>query len=254
MNADDLAKIPTKQFVYCNRCKGDTRHESIWKSSREEGDLDENGQLDFLEWWIYIGWRCLGCDSVTLEERYSNFTQSNDNGDPVWDTTFHPERSRRKIKPKHFGSLPDRLANIYREALKAFNSEAQVLAATGLRSLIEGVCKDKRIEGKNLEKKIDGMARILPPSIVKNLHSLRFMGNTATHDLESPPTYELRLAIEVCEDLLNYLYELDYKTARLGKLTRFRLDRTQQEGAAETPASTPACVAPTSHTTEAAGL
>jgi len=253
MIADDLTKIPATHFVYCNRCRGDTRHECIWKSSRDAVELDENGEPSFAEWWIYIGWRCLGCDSVTLEERYSNIIQEDDKGDG-WDVTFHPERSRHKIKPKHFTSLPDRLANIYQEALKAFNSEAQVLAATGLRSLIEGVCKNKEIEGGNLEKKIDGMARILPQSIVKNLHSLRFMGNTATHDLEPPPTHELRLAIEVCEDLLNYLYELDYKTARLGKLTSFRLDRTQQERAGETPVATPEGATPTSHTTDAAGL
>jgi hypothetical protein len=241
MIADDLAKIPATHSVYCNRCRGDTRHECIWKSSREAVELDENGEPSFAEWWIYIGWRCLGCDSVALEERYSNILQEDDKGDG-WDVTFHPERSRHKIKPKHFTTLPDRLAKIYQEALKAFNSEARVLTAIGLRSLIEGVCRDKRIEGGNLEKKIDGMARILPASTVKNLHSLRFMGNTATHDLDPPPTYELRLAIEVCEDLLNYLYELDYKAAGLGRLTSRRIEAKRSAVASQPAPPTSASV------------
>lgn len=227
MSADDLGKIPAKGWVYCNRCRGDTRHECVWKSSRDEADLDEDGSPNFVEWQIFVGWRCLGCDSVALEERYSNSAMSDENG-YVWSSSFHPERSRHKVRPKHFSSLPEKLANIYRESLKAFNTEAQVLAATGLRALIEGVCKDKKVAGANLEKKIDGLSRILPQSIVKNLHSLRFMGNTATHELASPPAYDLRLAIEVCEDLLNYLYELDYKTARRGKITSFRVQQEKE--------------------------
>jgi hypothetical protein len=55
----------------------------------------------------------------------------------------------------------------------------------------------------------------LPQSIVTNLHSLRFIGNEAAHELAAPAEEELRLAIEICEDLLNYLYELDYKAHQL---------------------------------------
>ncbi len=55
----------------------------------------------------------------------------------------------------------------------------------------------------------------LPKNIVSNLHSLRFIGNEAAHELAAPTVEELKLAIEICEDLLNYLYELDYKAQKL---------------------------------------
>lgn len=213
-----LAKIPERTWVYCNRCKGDTRHESLYKSSRQEAECDEDHRPMFVETWLYLGWRCLGCDSVALEERYTCEGMHDEDGNDIWDSTFHPDRARGKIKAKHFNNLPESLKRIYKESLIAFNSEAQLLSATGLRSLIEGVCRDKNIEGRNLEKMIDGLAQVLPENIVKNLHSLRFMGNSATHELTPPSHYELRLAIEICEDLLNYLYELDYKTARLGSM------------------------------------
>ncbi len=39
----DLENIPKESNVYCNRCKGYTNHESVWKSSREDAELDEEG-------------------------------------------------------------------------------------------------------------------------------------------------------------------------------------------------------------------
>jgi hypothetical protein len=53
------------------------------------------------------------------------------------------------------------------------------------------------------------------------------MGNEAAHELNSLPQDELRLAIEICEDLLNYLYELDYKANSLGEV---RASRKSSEG------------------------
>lgn len=43
------------------------------------------------------------------------------------------------------------------------------------------------------------------------------MGNEAVHELGAPERNTLSLAIEVSEDLLNFLYELDYKASRLPK-------------------------------------
>ena len=75
------------------------------------------------------------------------------------------------------------------------------------------------MRGKNLEVKIDNLSSILPANIVINLHSFRFIGNDAIHELTPPKAEALRLAIEIVEDLLNFLYELDYKASRL---TRYR--------------------------------
>jgi len=62
------------------------------------------------------------------------------------------------------------------------------------------------------------MKALLPESIVKNLHGFRFIGNRAVHELEAPDASELALALEVIEDILNFLYSLDYKASLLGKL------------------------------------
>jgi hypothetical protein len=83
---------------------------------------------------------------------------------------------------------------------------------------LEGVCSDKGIPGANLEKKIDGMKTLLPENIVKNLHEFRFIGNKAVHELEAPASHELSAALDVIEDILNFLYALDYKASLLARL------------------------------------
>jgi hypothetical protein len=57
----------------------------------------------------------------------------------------------------------------------------------------------------------------LPPNIVESLHGFRFIGNKAIHELEPPTQPELALAIDVMEDLLNFLFELEYKARGLRK-------------------------------------
>ncbi|MFN7354882.1 MAG: hypothetical protein ACK5UZ_06065, partial [Pseudanabaena sp.] len=51
----------------------------------------------------------------------------------------------------------------------------------------------------------------LPSSIVSGLESFKYIGDTAAHRLERTKMEDLRLAIEVMEDLLNFLYSLDAK-------------------------------------------
>jgi hypothetical protein len=41
------------------------------------------------------------------------------------------------------------------------------------------------------------------------------MGNDAVHELTHPSGEDLKLAIEICQDLLNFLYDLDYKMKKL---------------------------------------
>jgi hypothetical protein len=66
---------------------------------------------------------------------------------------------------------------------------------------------------------VDALVSLLPKNVVESLHGFRFMGNTAIHELTPPDRNDLRLAIAVSEDLLNYLYELDYKAKSLSRRT-----------------------------------
>jgi hypothetical protein len=144
-----------------------------------------------------------------LEEVYNE-------GEPfVPISEFYPSRERHRVTVNSYRRLPKELAAIYQEVISSFNHELNLLCAVGLRALLEGVCQDKGIKGQNLKQRIEGLKTLLPENIVDGLHGFRFLGNEAVHELEAPNQYRLKLYIDVVEDLLNYLYELEYKASRL---------------------------------------
>ena len=200
--------IGSKKKIHCNTCNVDTHHQLEAKHSRSFED-----EFGFWEDLSYHFWICQGCDTATLEIVYIDAAMSD--GDERHH--FFPKRelSDFHLRPKYFFRLNEKLTQIYKEVIKSYNNKSKILCAIGLRALLEGICFDKQIEGKNLYKKIDGLKELLPSNIVENLHGFRFMGNIAAHELEHPEWHELKLAIEVIEDLLNFLYELEYKTQRL---------------------------------------
>lgn len=204
---DQPSNSVTTKVIYCNRCLGETRH-------IRRGEHVHHEELDDGHTWeqiAYTLWTCAGCDMGTME---TGFTASYLEDE---DYSYDPPRAASDIKPKVFRRIPQKLRRIYSQTVKAFNLNLSVLCAAGLRSIIEGICADKGVKGKNLESKIDALESYLPKSIVANLHSFRFMGNDALHELTAPKREELKVAIEVSEDLLNIMYDLDYKASLLPK-------------------------------------
>ena len=211
---DKPAKVPMKKYIFCNNCTSETNHMCEAEHYRDFPNLNPDGSLGFVERLGYRLWICAGCERGTLEEFYI-FDVTREDYMSMVEENYFPERTRLHVKDKNFKRLPNKLTTIYRETLRAFNNNLVVLCAIGIRALLEGICADKSITGRNLETRIDNMVTILPQNIVTNLHSIRFIGNEAAHELAAPIADELRLAIEICEDLLNYIYELDYKAGRL---------------------------------------
>jgi len=207
--------------IYCNNCKCETNHElKFTHSKRHQEVTDEDTpfpSLVFEEEYQYRLWVCCGCGTATLEEAYTNIGMIDRDGNKIWELTLYPRRRISEWPAKHFRHLGEKLASIYREVIESFNSDLGILCAVGLRALLEGVCADKGVTGKNLEQKIDGLDVHLPANIAKSLHTFRFMGNEAVHELQAPEREELQLAIEVMEDLLNFLYELEYKVRGLSR-------------------------------------
>ncbi len=220
-------EIGTVQKMFCNTCKGRTYHELRATHKRNYQDVyDEHSpqpQLAYWEDYEYGFWICRGCDTATLTEKYTNPGMFDGDGDEYhWVETLYPKRSKIELPIKHFRQLPEKLSKIYRETIQTLNNDISILASIGIRALLEGICADKGIGGRNLETKIENLSNILPQNIVSNLHSIRFLGNEAAHELSAPIRSELILAIEICEDLLNFLYEIDYKADRLAKMQEDR--------------------------------
>jgi hypothetical protein len=218
-------KLPKNKDIFCNTCKNETHHFCAADQYRRYPEFDNYGNFLFVETVGYRMWVCAGCETGTLEKYYIDLNDVEDA------TGYFPERSALHVEQKKFKQLPKQLDTIYRETLSAYNNKLHLLCAVGIRALLEGICANKGVGGSNLEKKIENMSTILPANIVSNLHSLRFIGNEAAHELSSPKLDELRLAIEISEDLLNFLYELDYKTNLLAKRQKSSSATSKAQGA-----------------------
>jgi len=184
----------------------------------------------------YKFWICMGCEHGMLQQRYWNNLMDEGEEEHV----YFPPSSENNVTPKNYSKLKPNLKALYKEAITAYNHQAFILGAAGLRALMEGICQDKRIKGRNLKIKIDGLRPFLPnKSIIRNLHQFRFMGNEAVHELAAPKPLEMKLAIEVIEDLLNFFYELDHKASQLRLIRqagKVRAQRKKPVAAAAAPA------------------
>ena len=210
------SNLPTQKRIFCNICKNETNHLLQCEHEKTYYEEEEEG-LIFWEKEIYRFWTCAGCDTGTMEVCFTMSGMHDLNGDEIYSYEYHPTRGQGEIAVKRFNKLPDKLVKLYKESVEAYNYNQHILCTAGLRALIEGVCINKNIDGRTLYDKIENLISLLPKNIVKNLHSFRFMGNMAVHELEPPSKSDLKLAIEVSEDLLNYLFDLDYKANLLNK-------------------------------------
>ena len=130
--------------------------------------------------------------------------------------------------------MPPVLRRIYSETVDCYNNDNLILCAAGVRALVDGLCmannvidgeverKDKsgnsRLKReKNLEGKINGLyeKRILTEINAKTLHELRFLGNTAIHELAVPYKGELALALSIAEHIFESIYEIPRKAEEL---------------------------------------
>lgn len=220
------------KHIFCNRCANETRHICKADHYRDYPNINPDGSLGIIERLGYRLWICAGCERGTLGEYYI-FDVTDEGYEKTIEEEFLPERTMFHVKDKSFKQLPNRLKAIYREILQAYNNKLEILCAIGIRALLEGICADKDIKGKNLETKINNMTTIIPQNIVNHLHNIRFIGNEAAHALTGATTEELRLTIEICEDLLNYLYELDYKASRLSRSRLSRASKTSSSTISE---------------------
>jgi hypothetical protein len=194
--------------LHCNRCNRATNHlpRGFYQSVEED---EHTGHSEVEDCYLFS---CAGCEAPTLLVAYSASFLPEEEGME----SIYPERNFKARRVKQFTKLPMELKQAYKETVTAYNANCPMLCAIGLRTLLEGVCDDKGAKGSNLEDKIDSLRAHLPTgNIIDYLHGFRFSGNEAAHELTRLSETELAQGIEVMEDLLNYLYDLDYKASRI---------------------------------------
>ncbi len=214
--------------VLCMRCRLETRH--VVRAQHEENHHTSDAAWHFR----YQVLQCAGCDSIT----YRTVTGGSEFWNPHTEEENHaidlyPPRHVSSRAPKEFSRLPPSVDRIYAEVLSTYNAQIPILCAGGIRAILEGICADKKVTGgevpkqpggdplqtrtsTTLEGKIAGLAQqgILHGEHAAILHSLRFLGNEALHELAAPTIISLDAAIDVIEHTLEHVYELAAKASR----------------------------------------
>lgn len=216
---EDKIKIPENRIlkILCFNCKCETNHKSHWiKEVRKEyanGDfwLEETDEV----------LSCMGCGHVTLRKT-SWFSEDLIEGDfgpePLVQITDLPKRDTRMINPKcEFHYLPTKVKKVYEETIDAYNEGILILCAIGIRTVIEAVCYEEKIAGKDLKEKIEVLAtkKIITPQLAEGLHQNRLIGNASAHELQVFGESELLDAIGLIENLLEGHYAIQEKIKNL---------------------------------------
>jgi hypothetical protein len=215
-------------YTHCNNCGKKMNHQ-ILKNYCERGTvtLDSEPDLkygtryyteDFSNDYQII--KCSGCDTVSYRSTECSFEHQEFENNGPREERFPPLEKRTRKKFKY---MPAILIKIYQEVIVSYNNDNFILCASGIRAILEGICKDKgtNVKHLNLNKKIKRMVEkgFVSQHHESILHKLRFLGNEVLHELQKPTLEEINAALDIIEHIAEDLYEIPGKAEILKQRT-----------------------------------
>jgi hypothetical protein len=168
--------------------------------------------------------QCMGCESPKYVTSKEDLTEEDPYDRGESNVKVYPDLPAMEAKREagfdpHEAKLPADVWKMYSETLQALNAGIRTLAAGGLRATVEAICLDNGLISGTLQKKIDELAgkNLLTTSQAELLHEERYLGNAALHELETPAYHTLEDGLQIVEGLINTIYILPIKAARLRK-------------------------------------
>ncbi len=195
---------------YCQRCDFETNHEILFKEDFRSAADD----YDYALYFMVL--KCSGCETISFRREFINIESAYPDENGVWkpDITVntYPNKSKVKIGFENVYDLPEKIRLIYIEAINAYNAECPILTGVAFRAVIEAICIEEGITGRNLEIKINNLVRqkLITEKESKRLHSIRFIGNDSVHEMIVPKERSLRLVLNIIEHLLSNIYLIDH--------------------------------------------
>lgn len=175
-------------WVACGTCGKVTCHHVLTIVSTS----DESPDGDIQVWSDFCIVQCGGCRTVSfcVESSCSedlDFDERTGEQKYAVSTRVYPSRIAGRSELEHAHLLPHGVYRIYDETRNALSNDMPVLAGIGIRAIVETVCKDRGAGGKDLKQKIDALVPmgLITADGAKILHSLRFMGNDAAHEVKA---------------------------------------------------------------------
>lgn len=202
-----------KKKYFCRNCKGVRNQSELHKVERRGGDDD--GYFQWIDRYLII--ECNGCETVSFLNIYGDteMSQHNDEGyqDYYDDEFIYPYSLEKSFEIENLLYLPEKIRIIYSETINALKANSYILTAGGLRAIIEALCNHLKIRKDNLEERINLLNKKghLTVSESKRLHSIRFLGNDALHEIAKPKKEHLYILLDIINHLLVNLFINDKK-------------------------------------------
>lgn len=228
----------------CNRCGPKKRH--VVECSHSQIHQDDHEET---YWFHYETCRCSGCDAVVFREAwYTSHEQNRDSETGEISLDEHVELWHTAA-PRDQGlnpeTLPEKFRAAYVQTRATVRAGHRILAALGLRTLLESVCVQRRAKGRNLKEKVKSLAPASTNFKAGTLHKVRFLGNDAAHRLDEPEPAEIEIGMKLVENILEALYILPAKAAKEIAGRRDRKPRKKKSSAKAAAAATAPSAKPT---------
>ncbi len=212
--------IPEEKYIVipCGDCDRDTRHKILALTDTHWQDTEVNVDL----WKEHQIVQCQGCFAISfsIESQFSEDMDFNPRTGEEYVPTKrknYPNRITGRPMMQKAHLLPHGVYKIYEESHNALCADLKIMAGFGIRAIIEAVCKDNNMTGRNLQEKIDSLANegLITQAGSVILHNLRFMGNAAAHEMKAHTLKELDTSFDVVEYLLKGVYILPKQAENL---------------------------------------
>lgn len=206
--------------LYCTSCGTPTNQLMKAKfAPKEKADYEI---FDHNEYCIL---ECLGCNHIAfVHQKWDNGNEVDENGEPLKYASHFMEDERwfeeyEFLHEQDANELPAMIFDLYEELTEAMQHQSRILSGVGLRMLVEAVCIQQKIPGRNLSLKITKLFEkgVISKNECEVLNKLREIGNVSAHQIKGPSDTVLETALLAVNHLLKSIYVVHKRTKRLRK-------------------------------------
>jgi hypothetical protein len=197
-----------KILTMCRYCESETFQYPLFI---KRAKVREEGGEEVIS---YIVLECGGCNMISFLARSKDpFPIPGEQ--PYIDRNFYYDMEEDDddfniLREKDYDKLPAKIQGLYDEVIVSFEEELQVMAGTGLRSLVEAICNHQQIKGGNLQEKIASLYKngLISAAELLILDKLRLIGNQSIHRGKTFSLNKLSYALDIINHVLISIYVL----------------------------------------------
>ena len=200
-----------QRIAFCPHCGNKAPQKLIHIQHYLEEGYGYDGKIDHLPSTQYVV-ACSACQELLI---YVNFC----------DQIGADEFDQCPLAwPKHKildSSVPESIREIYAEASRIKQTSPNGFAVL-IRKALEGVCVDRGVKGKNLQKSLERLAEKgeIPPTLAKVSDILRLVGNIGAHwNDESVHPLQVNAMDDFFCEIIEYIYIAPSKIKRFYQRT-----------------------------------